>query len=382
MTHSTIVGGSSCGRMIQCPGHRKLAQDLPRFTGNKYTEQGTALHAAAEMLLAGDITYPKEAIGLEFDGHTITKDEVSDKLVPAWAMWLDFSAEFKIDVYAEEQVVRFTTPRLNGVFGTADIICLNADGDKAFVVDWKFGRTAVDPRENAQGIFYAAAAMQDPDNKDLLASAIEIGVVIIQPDVRDNAHVWMTDKKRLNTFTDELIEALDLSKIDSPPLKEGKHCNFCPAKSVCPLKIEVVKATSQEVLNVESITRILAVADGVEATIKAAREMAHNMLSQGTPVPGWGLEPKRATRQWVDKDEAEVYCKRSKKLVADEYYDRKLKSPAQLEKVCKQKGVDFAKLNGYIASISSGTKLVRTDDPQPVRQQRVVPKSLAEKMKP
>ena len=68
-----------------------------------------------------------------------------------------------------------------------------------------------------------------------------------------------------------------------------------------------------------------------------------------------------------------------KKLLLDDVTKRTLLSPAQIQLVCKAKGVDFKMFTDYIESKSSGTSLVTEDDERQgvvVSGKRVIPEHL------
>ena len=67
-------------------------------------------------------------------------------------------------------------------------------------------------------------------------------------------------------------------------------------------------------------------------------------------------------RKWVDAAEAMDTFKRARKLTIHDYMNMELKSAPQMEKVCKQNGVDFKKYESMIVLHSSGTTLVKADD--------------------
>jgi hypothetical protein len=84
------------------------------------------------------------------------------------------------------------------------------------------------------------------------------------------------------------------------------------------------------------------------------------MLESGESVPGWARKPKRATRRW--KDEGETLRWLTEDLEADEQeiFDRKLKSPAQIEKLVGKTAVP----DDLIVAQSSGFNLCRDSDPK------------------
>jgi hypothetical protein len=56
--HSTIVGGSSAGRVIACPGSVQLVRKAPPHLENAHMAQGTRLHDAIErQILEGDLKW-------------------------------------------------------------------------------------------------------------------------------------------------------------------------------------------------------------------------------------------------------------------------------------------------------------------------------------
>jgi len=54
--------------------------------------------------------------------------------------------------------------------------------------------------------------------------------------------------------------------------------------------------------------------------------------------------------------------RKMRKVKIEEATDMKLKSPPQLEKVLKQKDVDFKQFEDYIVSVSSGTTIAPESD--------------------
>lgn len=366
MAHSTVVGGSNCGRLIACPASRKLSQEAPRFTGNIYTQQGTALHAAAEIyLVEGGAIEIMDFVGEEYEGYTLTEDDVVHKLMPALDALDDYMDDENIEVYVEESEVHFTDPALAGVFGSADFIGVSADEKSVYVLDFKFGHSPVSPEENSQGLFYAAAALQDPESADFFEKAERIVIGIIQPAVADDVMAWATTVDRLHTFVADLTAAVAESARDALTPAAGPHCQFCPAMAAtCHVKKTRVMESKGMTLTKLTLVDILAVADDIEATIKAARKLAHTMIENGEDVEGYKLVPKRATRKWKNPEAVEAYCKKSKKVRAEHYYDQKLRSPAQLEKVFKAKKVDYANVSPYCESVSSGTTLAVESDPR------------------
>ena len=158
MSHSNIVGGSTAKRVIKCPGSVKLCQQVPPKPSSSYADAGTLLHSAIAQMLGTDAK-TDDVIGSEYNGIELTTELFEDKLVPAVQALNAIDPNQELE-YAVEQTVSFGD-LLPGVFGSCDII--GRLGDRAVILDWKFGDgVAVEAEENQQLMFYAAAAMRTP----------------------------------------------------------------------------------------------------------------------------------------------------------------------------------------------------------------------------
>ena len=70
----------------------------------------------------------------------------------------------------------------------------------------------------------------------------------------------------------------------------------------------------------------------------------------------------------------------AKKIKLENACDIKLKSPPQLEKLCKSLKVDFKSYSNYIASVSYGTTLVKESDKRPEALPNLALKALADRL--
>jgi len=132
--------------------------------------------------------------------------------------------------------------------------------------------------------------------------------------------------------------------------------------------------------NTEQLTQALEVVDSLEDWIKDIRKTAHELLERGAIVPGFKLVQKRATRVWTDAGAVEDKIRKAKKIKLDQGFTLKLKSPAQIEKLCKELKYPFKDFAAMTASISSGTTLAKESDKRPGVSQKVIPDSLKELM--
>jgi len=347
MLHSSIVGGSTAKRVISCPASVKLVAKMPPKPSSVHADRGTLLHDAISLILEGK----PEVVGMKYNDITLTQELYDEKIVPAIAALDEIDVDGLLE-YAVESRVGFGD-LLPGVFGSADL--LGRVGNRAIVLDWKFGDgVAVDAVENAQGMFYAAAAMRTPNVKWVFDGADEIEIVIVQPPV---VRRWVTTPARIKEFEMELVAAVKQSQKDDAAFKTGEHCRWCAAKPVCPQmtgEVDRFVKTSLQTIDATQISHYLQQADQIEEFIKSVREMAFTMLENNVKVPGYKLVAKRGTRQWVDENKAI-------ELLGDNAYDKKLISVAQAEKLIGKK--DFP--SELAVSVSSGNTLANEDDPRP-----------------
>ena len=181
--HSTIIGGSTAGRMLNCPGSHRAIAALPPAAEitSEYAEQGTALHEVMALIMRrakaktylthGNLRqFAHHLVGRRFNDRKLSQEECDTRIIPALnaleMLEQKHSAPFPVENYrvvGVEQKVTF--PGVAGGYGTVDVILQNSN--KVLHVDWKFGAgigvravTKDDAGElvNPQLLFYAAAA--------------------------------------------------------------------------------------------------------------------------------------------------------------------------------------------------------------------------------
>jgi hypothetical protein len=262
--------------------------------------------------------------------------------------------------YAVETRVGFGD-LLPGVFGSTDL--MGRIGNKAIILDWKFGAgVPVPAEENEQLMFYAAAAMRTPEAKWVFDGATEVELVIIQPPTIKR---WTTTIERIKQFEQTLIRAVKIAEQPDAPLKNGDHCRWCAAKPVCPVMTGAVDravAIKMDKIDVDKIGAYLHNADLLEAWIKDLRTLAEEMMKKGKPVTGWKVVPKRATRSWVKEEDA-VHWLDGKGFESKDIYSKELLSPAQMEKLLKKSKLTLPP--ELVVAVSSGTTIAPESDPRP-----------------
>ena len=364
--HSTVVGGSSAARKINCPGSDLLIAQVPAVANRDsfYSQEGTALHTLMELLITRKVTIDALPDTIHIRGDvdvTITPALVHDAVAPAWAWWNDFLPE--VDVWMIEAEVDF--PGVEGAFGTCDVLGRDDSKNITYVADWKFGAgkgvlASYDGTPNEQLMFYACAARNT--YPEIFPEGCSIVLTIIQPRARDHDPITTTEVTMddLDAFEVQLVGAMGEAHTNP-----GRWCDFQPCKTICPhhtgplLDLGDVGHIPTVVAEdyMDAVVRILELAPVAEALIKEARAQAHMLLANGTDVPGWKLVAKRGTRQWA-ADEATIM--KQLKVTKDQLYETSLRSPAGLEKLTRKK-VPAA----LAPVVSSGTTIAPAGDKRP-----------------
>ena len=351
MQHSDIVGGSSAKRVINCPGSVALVQKMPPKPTSKYAEEGTLLHNIIAEYLERD-NVPLQS----FVDDKFTVALMEEKLLPALDALEEIDPDNKL-VYKVESRVGFGD-LLPGVFGSTDL--LGRIGDRAIVLDWKFGDgVIVTAEENEQLMFYAAAAMRTPETAWVFDGATEIELIIVQPPM---VRRWVTTKERIAQFERDLVRAVKASQQPDAKLEVGDHCRWCAAKPVCPKMTGAVDralVTQLREIDVDTLARYLQNADLLEDWIKDLRGLAMQILEKNLPLPGYKLVQKQARRQWADEAAAEAALRQ----MGVDPMKQELISPAQAEKALKKSKTALP--DELVKSVSSGTTMAPESDPRP-----------------
>jgi hypothetical protein len=359
MQHSNIVGGSTAKRVINCPGSVAMVQKMPPKPSSKYADEGTLLHDTIAEHLA--TLQPLESfLGKKHEDQVLTQDLIDDKLVPALALLDEIDPKQEMS-YEVETRVGFGS-LLPGVFGSTDFV--GRMGDRAVVLDWKFGDgVMVTAEENEQLMFYAAAAMRTTALQWAFEGATEIECVIVQPPM---IRRWTTTPERIAQFEHQLVKAVKAAEQPDAELKAGDHCRWCAAKPVCPqMTGEVERAALVKIKEIDAATlgQYLTKADVLEGWITDLRALAFQLLEKNIPVPGYKIVQKQSRRQWTDETKAIAALHDMGVPRGELFSPEEIRSPAQIEKVLKKR--KLALPDDLVKSVSSGTTLASEDDSRP-----------------
>ena len=355
-SHSLIVGGSTAKRVINCPGSVALVAKMPPKPSSTYADRGTLLHDVISTILDSDTVTPASLLGTAYAGEEFTQELLDEKILPALAA-LDAIDPEGVMEYAVETVVGFGT-YMPGVFGSADL--LGRLGNRAIVLDWKFGDgVAVTAEENEQGMFYAAAAMRTPATQWVFDGAEEIEIIIVQPPAVKR---WVTTPKRIKEFERQLKKATKVSAMPDAAIVTGEHCRWCAAKPLCPKMTGAVDRAVKVQLDAIDDTTLGAYAANavlLQGWIDDLNALVQTKIEKGYNIPGWKLVAKRSTRKWADQGKAADALK----ALGVDPMKLEIVSPAQAEKLLKAKKQNLPE--GLTVSVSSGDTLAPESDPRP-----------------
>jgi len=369
------IGASSAHRWLNCSGCIRLSAGIEQET-SIFAAEGTAAHELAERCLRG----PKDNRFLDaadFIGEEIVVGnhvfEVDEEMADAVQLYVDtIKADYEPgDILFVER--KFDLGHVwPGLFGTNDAGLYNVRSKTLRVYDLKYGRGhAVEAKENPQLIYYGIGMVNVDSLVGVQIDGVEL--IIVQPRAihrEGPVRRWMTDPVHLMDFQADLAEGAARTEDPNAPRTPGDWCNFCPAAGICPelREVALLKAQAEFAdviapdLSESELAELLEKADLVECGIKAIRAEAFARANGGAKIPGWKLVPKRAVRKWKDEGTVVATLIVDHDVSSDDLWNRKLKSPAQVEKLLGKAGKDA--LADLVIKESSGNTFARDTDPR------------------
>ena len=407
--HSSIVGGSTAGRLIECPGSYQATLALPPSAdiSSEYAAEGTAMHAVMDRLMymrkAGAVhgisphntfSEARNLKGIRFHDRDVTQEHIDTMIEPAIRALHELEAAYGggFEVLAIEKRVAF--PGVPGAFGTIDLIL----GSPSHVlhVDWKFGQGVgvkasytddSGERLNPQMMFYVAAAwtslrkFYSPITKKMV-------IAIIQPRGDEPLTHTVISKRDVKWFIEDLQDAA-VKALDRDPVRaRGEHCRFAPCKVNCPLwtapmldlaAMKVQPRTEVVERKVTPYGEYLANAkqlvDGLAMFTKEVNDQLHAYLEDGGSVPGWRLKLKAKQRRWVDEEIVE-HALEDIGFDTNEIWRYELVTFQQADATAKRLGVKIPD-ELRVAPPTNETTVCRTDDPAPAVERRLAVEQFA-----
>lgn len=392
---------SSTSRNWACAGALALGNTLEKLdVESEAAGWGTACHTLSEKCLRTGLDAESQI------GATIkTKQrqfEVDEEMADTAQVYVDY-VRGRMDQYVTEVgsiatlhiEQRFSLDALDPPFdagGTGDTVIHFPAWKLIEVIDLKGGRgMRVEVTENKQTRTYGLGAML----ANPTANVERIMSTIVQPRMQHKDGVIRSETlhvAELAEWTGELRRAMDRSAEAIAAYKQvagaltrdawaekyvvaGDHCTFCPAAGICPALEKKALATANaffgdtgalEIRNQPSeldparIAQVLDGADTLTTWLNAVRALATATAQSGTEIPGYKLVEKVGRRRWKYADEADTMIAALPGVTEKDVYDRKVRSPAQVEKALGAKRLKpiKAQLDALVETPVTGVSLV------------------------
>ena len=154
--------------------------------------------------------------------------------------------------------------------------------------------------------------------------------------------------------------------------KSGDHCQFCWNTHKCPELYEISKQTAQVVFDeiaegtdpYAAMIEVYERRSAVELLFQKIHEHLEQQLLQGKSVPGYKLVAREGNRRWTTAIDSLIETFSQKfQLTEEDLFDRKLKSPAQVEKLLPK--AQRGEVNQHCDRPAAGYALAKEDDKRP-----------------
>ena len=397
--HSDL-GASGMYRWSNCAGSFRLIQGLGTKLSRRrsvHAARGTLAHRLIENILMDamqhhdlrtGVTMPDDLLGRVYqqDGHDI---EVDQDFFDAVKLMVDYvsvtavrhaliniEAKVSLDGFLKQAKVKPPVP----LFATTDVRLLDPAGHLLEIVDYKHGAGVfVKVEDNPQLMYYAAGTLAEIAEQNL-GEVHEVKITVVQPNAVGHQKIRTQTLDAIDVLMwvdDTLIPAVQACADPNAPFNPGSWCRWCPAAQACPALAEDANAMAKRDFAEHMLPRTpaelaaaLDTAERAERWIDAVRSYALEQAKAQVHIPGWGLEPTRATRRWTSEEmvtrtligaglSPEMICK------------QELLSPAQMNKQLFGRKIPAPWWNTHIEPLierhSSGVKLTRTQN-DPVDQ--------------
>jgi hypothetical protein len=383
MTEHSLLGASGDYRWLACPGSYALSKTAPHRPSSIYAATGTLAHSYIENAVkAGKAELDPGTLGemWQAEGHIGVIDQDFIDGVNVMLAYINVPAEWKrVEFRVDLDRYFQRSPPPEPLFGTVDAALLH-DRETLEIVDYKNGAgVVVSPVENPQLLYYAAGVMLHlpPAQREQVQV---IKLTIVQPHAPRAAPVWSWETTPLDLLMwidDVLVPGVEACAQPDAPFNAGAWCRFCPAAHACPKLHEAAVAMAQhefapfiEAPLVEvagaapsrQLADALDLAELAQLWIDRVREFALDRLKHQERIPGWGLVPTRPSRVWLD--EVATVATLSDRLSGTLLFEKKLRSPAQLEKELQRAHwpVSWDEVGPLVEARSTGVKLARIND--------------------
>ena len=119
--------------------------------------------------------------------------------------------------------------------------------------------------------------------------------------------------------------------------------------------LDFSEPVAAEAVTPEKVGELLSKVDLIRSWCKELEKHAFNLAMRGVTVPGFKLVEKRQNRKWRDEAELAEFLTKKLKYNKEQIFEPvSLKSPAQMEKLLKEKNLQKSILDDFVADKSPG----------------------------
>lgn len=331
MSGHHALGASSSHRWLYCHGSVEAEKGLPNKSSAN-ADEGSAAHELAELILTG--ANVKDLIGKPLpDNNAFT---VTQEMIDYVEIYTSYVQALPGLHFYEERVSY--SDWVEGAYGTADAIAIDAKTKTLYVTDLKYGKgLRVDADENSQLMLYALGAYAE----NLMFYQIEnVKMAIVQPrlDHISEYEMHMGDLLKWGAWVAEQVEIIKAG--NAPRTPSEKACQWCKAAATCPAlkdyaesailsQFDELDMPNADTLTDAQLRKALESKKLIVSWLDAVERLVKERLEAGGKFDGFKLVAGRSLRKWGDESEAEQVLA---DLLKEDAYERKLISPAKAEK--------------------------------------------------
>lgn len=357
----SIFPPSSMFRLVKCTGSFDLCQLYPEPEDSPHSMEGTAFHEVVANLLNG---VPMLAGALASNGIAITDEMLEGADICVEAIPHDMVPH----CHVEERVD--VTQIHEACFGTPDVWFYDPVKKVLNVLDWKFGHGYVDVFENYQLAAYAAGIIETHGYDD---QEIWVKFTIVQPRCyhKDGpVRLWGCRAHELRGLVNEMMMACGIAASGQGVCQTGEHCRHCSAIVHCPAAqragMALIDFTARPIPSEMSpaekgtyLARIQRAAVMLKALDTGLSEEIERSIRNGSPVPGFTLEPGQGRTAW-SKPFAEVATLGD--MFGVQLRKEALITPIQAIAALKKAGIDGEVVKSYSETTTGALKLAPAAD--------------------
>lgn len=327
---------SKAHRWLVCPGSMHVSTDDPE---TEWAAEGTRKHAVLKLVLDDKPPIAGDTIDTEAGPYKVPLEvieqcyEVRDFILQLKSTNTGWSVETETRV--EVGAHAWGLP-VGECAGTVDAAAYS--DTELLVLDAKFGFIRVEARGNPQLSLYAIGLLAE-----IPFPIKHVTLCIAQPDYSGvmEFREHRTTPDALAAWALDQLSVVEEIKSGSRRLQADDHaCRYCPARVQCPARLQAMEQFQhEEWLASAPLEELLPLLPRVRQICKDIEQRAMAELNQGHPVRGWKLVAAESKRKWPasektgepDADAVERFYRERVKAPLD-FYEKKLKSPAQLQK--------------------------------------------------